>query len=61
MGFGGGWVQEGEESYRIVGGFNRAPQCAETRQLLLVARRADLAVSTRKTTEAAQVGAGPEW
>ena len=30
--------------------------------LLLVARRGDLAVSTRKMTEeAAQVGAGPEW
>ena len=30
--------------------------------LLLVARRGDLAVSTRKmTVEAAQVGAGPEW
>ena len=30
--------------------------------LLFVARREDLAVSTRKMTEeAAQVGAGPEW
>ena len=30
--------------------------------LLLVARRGNLAVSTRKATEeAAQVGAGPEW
>ena len=30
--------------------------------LLLVARRGDLAVSTRKMTEeAAQVGASPEW
>ena len=31
-------------------------------ELLLVVRRGNLAVSTRKITEeAAQVGAGPEW
>ena len=38
------------------------PQSGYTVYLLLVARRGDLVVSTRKTTEeAAQVGADSEW